>query len=73
MWSGGVVKSRFPDLAKEISKERIKEAVESEVDILTKSCPFCIGNLIEGCEEFSSETQRGIKLINIIDLIVLMI
>ena len=47
--------------------------MESEVDILTTSCPFFIGNLIDGYEEFSSETQRGIKLIDIIDLIVLMI
>jgi heterodisulfide reductase subunit D len=67
--AGGGVKSQFPDLAKEISKERIKEAVESGAEILTTSCPFCIGNLKDGYEDLSLETRERIKLIDIIDLI----
>ncbi|UCC18655.1 MAG: (Fe-S)-binding protein [Promethearchaeota archaeon] len=67
--AGGGMKSQFPDLAKEISKERIREAIESEADILTTSCPFCIGNLKDSYDELDSEVQEKIKLIDIIDLI----
>ncbi len=68
--AGGGVKSQFPDLAKDISKERINEAIESGADILTTSCPFCIGNLKDAYEELGAELQERIKLIDIIDLIV---
>jgi len=67
--AGGGVKSQFPDLALEISKERIREALESEADILTTSCPFCIGNLKDAYKEMSPDIQEKIKLIDIIDLI----
>ncbi|MFX1553930.1 MAG: (Fe-S)-binding protein [Promethearchaeota archaeon] len=67
--AGGGVKSQFPELAIEISKERIREAVESGADILTTSCPFCIGNFSDAYEEVGSEVQEKIKLIDIIDLI----
>jgi len=67
--AGGGVKSQFPDLAIDISKERIKEALETGADILTTSCPFCIGNLKDAYEELGSEVQERIKLIDIIDLI----
>ena len=71
--AGGGVKSQFPELAKEISKERIKEAIESGADVLTTSCPFCIGNLKDAFEELGPEVQEKIKLIDIIDLIALKI
>ncbi len=64
-----MVLSQFADLAIEISKERIREAVESGAEILTTSCPFCIGNLSDAYKEIGSEIQEKIKLIDIIDLI----
>ncbi|MFX0039630.1 MAG: (Fe-S)-binding protein [Promethearchaeota archaeon] len=67
--AGGGLKSQFPDLAIEISKERIKEAIETGADILTTSCPFCIGNLRDAYQEMGSDVQKKIKLIDIIDLI----
>ena len=67
--AGGGVKSQFPDLAKDIAKERIKEAIESGADVLTTSCPFCIGNLKDAFEELGPEVQEKIRLIDIIDLI----
>lgn len=67
--AGGGVKSQFPELAKEISKERIKEAIESGADILTTSCPFCIGNLKDSYEDLEADVKEKIKLIDIIDLI----
>jgi Fe-S oxidoreductase len=67
--AGGGVKSQFPDLAQEISKERIMEAIESGADILTTSCPFCIGNLKDAYNQLGSEIQEKIKVVDIIDLI----
>ena len=68
--AGGGVKSQFPELAKDIAKERIKEAVKSGADILTTSCPFCIGNLSDAHKEMGPEIQEKIKVIDIIDFIV---
>jgi heterodisulfide reductase subunit D len=67
--AGGGVKSQFPDLALEISKERIEEAIETGANILTTSCPFCIGNLGDVYREMGSDIQEKIKLIDILDLI----
>ncbi|MFO7794798.1 MAG: (Fe-S)-binding protein [Promethearchaeati archaeon] len=67
--AGGGVKSQFSDLAVEISKQRIMEAIESGADILTTSCPFCIGNFRDAYEEMDSENQAKIEVIDVIDLI----
>lgn len=67
--SWGGVKSQFPELALYISKVRIKEAIESGADILTTSCPFCIGNLQDAYEEMIQEVKEKILLVDIIDLI----
>jgi len=67
--AGGGVKSEFPDLALDISKERIKEAVDTGAQILTTSCPFCIGNLSDAYKEMETDVQEKITVIDIIDLI----
>jgi len=67
--AGGGVKSEFPDLALDISKERIKEAIDTGAQVLTTSCPFCVGNLSDAYKEMESETQEKITVIDIIDLI----
>jgi heterodisulfide reductase subunit D len=67
--AGGGVKSEFPDLALDISKERIKEAMDTEAQILTTSCPFCINNFESAYKEMESEDQEKITVIDIIDLI----
>jgi len=71
--AGGGVKSQFPDLAIEISKDRIREAIETDADILTTSCPFCIGNLKDAYEQMDSVEKEKIEVIDIIDLIASMI
>ncbi|MFX0082098.1 MAG: (Fe-S)-binding protein [Candidatus Hodarchaeota archaeon] len=67
--AGGGVKSQYPELALEISKERIKEAIEAGANILTTSCPFCLGNLNDAYNEMGAEIQEKIKLVDIINLI----
>ncbi len=67
--AGGGVKSQFPDLAKDISKERIKEAIESGADILTTSCPFCIGNLRDAYDISDPNIKEKIQVIDVIDFI----
>ncbi|MBD3256618.1 MAG: hypothetical protein GF383_16110 [Candidatus Lokiarchaeota archaeon] len=67
--AGGGVKSQFPDLAVEISKDRIEEAIESGADVLTTSCPFCISNFYNAYDEMDAEIKGKIQVIDIIDLI----
>jgi heterodisulfide reductase subunit D len=67
--AGGGVKSQFPDLAKEISIERIKEAVETGAKVLTTSCPFCIGNLKDAYDELDQQVKEKIIIMDIINLI----
>ena len=67
--AGGGVKSEFPDLALDISKERINEAIDTGAQILTTSCPFCIGNFNDAYKKMESEVQEKITVIDIIDLI----
>jgi len=45
--SGGGVKSAFPDIAKSIATERVKEAEATGCNKLVTSCPFCKLNLDE--------------------------
>jgi heterodisulfide reductase subunit D len=67
--AGGGVKSQFPELAVEISKERIMEAIESGASILTTSCPFCIGNLRDAYNLMDPEIKEKIQVIDLIDFI----
>jgi len=67
--AGGGVKSQFPDLAIEISKERIREAIESGANVLLTSCPFCVGNLSDALNEMALEVQNQIHVVDIIDFI----
>ncbi|MFX0156315.1 MAG: (Fe-S)-binding protein [Candidatus Hodarchaeota archaeon] len=67
--AGGGVKSQFPNLAKDISNDRINEAIQSDANILTTSCPFCIENLTDAHEEMDAEIKEKIQIFDIIDLI----
>jgi Fe-S oxidoreductase len=67
--AGGGVKSQFPELAVKISKERIREAIDSSAKILTTSCPFCINNLNNAYEEMDTNVKVKIEVIDIIDFI----
>jgi len=64
-----LIKSQFPELALDISKERIREAIESGAQILTTSCPFYVGNLSDAYKEMEAGVREKIQVIDIIDLI----
>lgn len=58
---GGGLRSNFPELAKEIAKDRIRQAEKTKAEILITSCPLCYACLKEAfekpgikVEEFSS-------------------
>jgi heterodisulfide reductase subunit D len=67
--AGGGVKSEFPDLALNISKERIREAMNTGAQVLTTSCPFCINNLSDAYNDMLLESPETIQIIDIIDLL----
>ncbi|MFX0103792.1 MAG: (Fe-S)-binding protein, partial [Candidatus Hodarchaeota archaeon] len=53
--AGGGVKKAFPDLALNIAKSRIEEAVETGADYLVSSCPFCYRNLSDAIKTLDSK------------------
>lgn len=50
--SGGGVKSAYGDLSNSIADLRIKEAKETDADLLVSACPFCKLNLSENSQDF---------------------
>ena len=50
--SGGGVKSAYGDLSNSISDLRIREAKETEADLLVSACPFCELNLSQNSDDF---------------------
>lgn len=48
--AGGGVKSQFKDLASEIGKKRIEEAIETNADYIVSCCPFCKLHLNQSAE-----------------------
>jgi heterodisulfide reductase subunit D len=49
--AGGGVKSTHPDLATQIARQRIGEALEVKANIMLTACPFCKTNLKEASKE----------------------
>jgi heterodisulfide reductase subunit D len=55
--AGGGVKSQYPDLAREIARNRIEEATSEKVDVLLSSCPFCVNNLRDAAQPGGATLQ----------------
>ena len=49
--AGGGVRSAYPEITEEISKSRMIDAEDVNVEIVITSCPFCILNLDSVCQE----------------------
>ncbi len=60
--AGGGVKSQYPDLARDIARNRIEEATREKIDVLLSSCPFCVSNLQDA-------THPGSVTLQVIDII----
>ena len=55
--AGGGVKKAFPELAMEISKNRILDAEDTGATYLVSTCPFCHRNLMDGLEKIGSKLK----------------
>ncbi|MHA1633653.1 MAG: (Fe-S)-binding protein [Candidatus Thorarchaeota archaeon] len=53
--SGGGVKGTFGELANDVAGNRIREAEETEADLLVTACPFCHRGLVDGAKHIESE------------------
>jgi Fe-S oxidoreductase len=64
--AGGGVKIGYPDWSLEISKERLEEAKDTGMSVISSTCPFCITNLNDANDEFKMNFEV-IDLIEILD------
>lgn len=53
--SGGGVKGSFGELANDVAGNRIKEAEDTEAELLVTACPFCHRGLVDGAKHIESE------------------
>jgi heterodisulfide reductase subunit D len=53
--AGGGVKAGIPDLAVAMGEARVKDALETNADILSSACPFCKRNLSDGRDALKSD------------------
>ncbi len=65
--AGGGVKSAFPDLATQIAKGRIQEALELGVDGIITACPFCLRNLQDAAKDLNP--TQPLEVIDLLDLV----
>lgn len=61
--AGSGVKKAFPDIALQISKERLAEAVKTQAEVLVSACPFCKTNLEDGANGI------GLKVMDITEFL----
>ncbi|MHA1230203.1 MAG: (Fe-S)-binding protein [Candidatus Helarchaeota archaeon] len=65
--AGGGIKKAFPELALEISMNRIKEAEDTSAEYIVSTCPFCHRNLTDGLNKSNSR----LKMKDLTELILL--
>ncbi|MHA1688261.1 MAG: (Fe-S)-binding protein [Promethearchaeota archaeon] len=63
--AGGGLKKAFSELALEIAKSRIEEAIETEAEVLVSICPFCFRNLYDAIKAIDS----SIKMKDLLELL----
>jgi Fe-S oxidoreductase len=61
---GGGVRANYPELAKEMAKERIKQAEKTKAEILVTSCPLCFVQLKEAAENSKIKVMELSEFIN---------
>ncbi|MHA1938186.1 MAG: heterodisulfide reductase-related iron-sulfur binding cluster, partial [Candidatus Thorarchaeota archaeon] len=55
--AGGGVKGSHSELAEKVAADRVKEAEDTESDILITACPFCFRGLRDGARSIGSELR----------------
>jgi len=55
---GGGLKSNYPELSEEISKERLKQALETKAEMIVTTCPMCFSCF----EQASKERIKSVEL-----------
>ncbi|MHC1755610.1 MAG: dihydromethanophenazine:CoB--CoM heterodisulfide reductase subunit HdrD [Methanosarcina sp.] len=55
--AGGGVKAGIPDLALGVAESRVKDALDTNADILSSACPFCKRNLMDGRDSLKANIE----------------
>ncbi|VVB92822.1 CoB--CoM heterodisulfide reductase iron-sulfur subunit D [uncultured archaeon] len=55
--AGGGVKAGLPDLALNVAKDRMNDALETGAEVLISGCPFCRRNLLDGRDELKLDMK----------------
>jgi Fe-S oxidoreductase len=61
---GGGVRANYPELAREMARERIKQAEKTKAEILVTSCPLCFVQLKEAAENSRIKVMELSEFIN---------
>lgn len=67
--AGGGLKAYDDELSKEIGKERLKEAIENNIDVVVSACPACAMNLQHSSMKMRGEKNLKIKIMDITEVI----
>jgi heterodisulfide reductase subunit D len=69
--AGGGVKSGYNDLAVDMAKVRVKDAMEVNANILASTCPFCTLNLKDGIKAANApiKTLDLVQLVNDLNIV----
>jgi heterodisulfide reductase subunit D len=55
--AGGGVKANYPDMAAQIARDRVTEAIDTGANVLVTMCPFCQGSFAQAIQELGSSIQ----------------
>lgn len=63
--AGGGVKSGFPETALKIAQKRLREAKDTDAEVLVTCCSFCILNLSSACEGSVKDLEDCLKIMDL--------
>lgn len=63
--AGGGVKSAFPDLAVNLARERLIEALQTGAEAVATACPFCLMNFQNAIREY----ELRVKLYDVVEVV----
>jgi len=67
--AGGGVIDAYPDFARWVALERLKEAKSTGAEVLVTACPWCRRNFLDALKE-SGEGLEGLKVYDLVELLV---